>query len=105
MQHVRIVGNGLRSVESVTGRLTNGRAALAEATSGAWFGLLLGLLIGLFDSRSVWLAVLPGSLLISMFWGAAFGFLAHRATRGQRDVSSHKGLEAEQSWRGTPASY
>lgn len=94
VEHVRIVGNGLRSVEYVTGRLTNGRAALAGAASGAWFGLLLGLLLGLFDSGSAWLSVLLGGLLIGAVWGGLFGLLAHSATRGRRDFASVKGLEA-----------
>jgi hypothetical protein len=96
VEHVRIVGNGLRSVEYVTGRLTTGRAAQAGAASGAWFGLLFGLLLGLFSPDSAWLAVLVGGTLIGAFWGAMFGFLAHRATGGRRDFASVKGLEAEQ---------
>lgn len=96
VEHVRIVGNGLRTVEYVTGRMTTGRAALAGAASGAWFGLLFGLLIGLFTTGPAWFGVLVGSTLIGAFWGAAFGFLAHWATRGRRDFASVKGLEAEQ---------
>src|SRR3712207_4233044 len=42
---VSIVGNDLKTVERVTGRLTYGRAALAGAASGAWFGVFFGLLI------------------------------------------------------------
>lgn len=96
VEHARIVGTGLRSVEYVTGRLTTGRAASAGAASGAWFGLLLGFLIGLFSDGSAWLGVLLGSTAIGAVWGALFGFLAHRATRGRRDFASVKGLEAEQ---------
>ena len=94
VEHVRIVGNGLRSVEQVTGRLTNGRAALAGLASGAWFGLLAGLLIGLFSAGSPVVAVMLGGLLIGAVWGALFGFLAHAATRGRRDFDSVRGLEA-----------
>lgn len=96
VEHVRIVGNGLRSVERVTGRLTSGRAAAAGAASGAWFGLFVGLLLGLFSPDSGWLAVLVGSTLIGAFWGAVFAFLAHRATGGRHDFASVKALEAEQ---------
>ena len=96
VEHVRIVGNGLRTVEYVTGRLTTPRAALAGMASGAWFGLLFGLLIGLFSTGSTWFAILLGSIVIGALWGAAFGFLAHYATRGRRDFASVKGLEAEQ---------
>lgn len=95
VEHVRIVGTGLHSVEYVTGRLTTGRAALAGAGGGAWFGLLLGLLIGLFSTGSTWLAVLLGATVIGAAWGAVFGFLAQYAMRGRRDFTSVKGLEAD----------
>ena len=96
VEHSRIVGNGLRSVEYVTGRLTSGGAALAGAASGAWFGALFGFLIGLFSSGSAWLGVLLISTGSGSLWFALFGYLAHRATNGRRDFASVKGLEAEQ---------
>jgi hypothetical protein len=39
--------------------------------------------------------LLLSSLAIGALWGAAFGFAAHWATRGQRDFSSVQALEAE----------
>ena len=96
VEHVRIVGNGLRSVELVTGRLTTGRAAMAGAASGAWFGLLFGLLISIFSAGSSLPGVIVLSALIGALWSAAFAALAHKATRGRRDFTSVKGLEAEQ---------
>lgn len=94
VEHVRIVGTGLHSVEQVTGRLTTGRAALGGAAVGAWFGLLIGLLLSLFTIGPAWLAVLLASLVIGAFWGAVFGFVAQWATRGRRDFSSVQGLQA-----------
>ena len=94
VQRVRIVGNGLRSVEQVTGRLTKGRAALAGAGTGAWFGLLIGLLIGFFAPGPAWFALLLWSVLLGALWGAAFGFIAHWGTRGRRDFSSVQSLSA-----------
>lgn len=96
VEQVRIVGNGLRSVEYVTGRMTTGRAALAGAATGAWLGLLIGLLLALFSPGTAWLGVLLGSTALGAVWGGMLGFLAHLATRGRRDFSSIKGLEAEQ---------
>lgn len=95
VEHVRIVGDGVRTVEQVTGRMTRGRAAVMGAASGAWFGLLIGLLVGLFASGSAWLWVLLVSLLIGAFWGAVFGFIAHWSTRGQRDFASIMTLQAQ----------
>ncbi|MCU1403984.1 MAG: conserved rane protein [Glaciihabitans sp.] len=94
VEHVSIVGRDIRVVESVTGRLTTGKAALAGAGGGAWLGLLLGLLLGLFLPGAVWLNVLVGGIAISAFWGAAFGFFTHWATRGRRDFSSTNHIEA-----------
>ena len=59
-----------------------------------WFGLLIGLLLSLFTFGPAWLVVLLASLVIGAFGGAVFGFVAHWATRGRRDFSSVKGLEA-----------
>jgi hypothetical protein len=94
VDRVRIVGTGIRTVEQVTGRMTKGRAAIAGAAGGAWFGLLIGLLLGMFTIGSAWLPLLLGSLMIGAFWGAVFGFVAQWGTRGRRDFSSVRGLEA-----------
>jgi hypothetical protein len=93
VEHTRIVGSDVRSVEQVTGRMTKGRAALAGAGSGAWLGLFVGLLFGLFTVVSL-LGVVLSSVVIGAFWGAIFGFVAHWATRGRRDFSSVQTLEA-----------
>ena len=95
VQSVRIVGEGVRTVEQVTGRMTRGRAAAAGAASGAWFGVLVGLLFGLFTAGAAWVYLLLISLLIGAFWGAVFGFVAHWSTRGQRDFSSVMTLQAQ----------
>jgi hypothetical protein len=94
VEHVRIVGENLRTVEYVTGRLNLAKAALAGAASGAWFGLLLGLLIGLFTVGESWAWILLVSLVLGLFWGAAFGLIGHWATRGKRDFSSVQTMEA-----------
>lgn len=95
VEHVRIVGVGVTTVEQVTGRMTKGRAALAGAASGGWFGLLIGLLFGIFTIGPAWFSVLLTALLIGAFWGALFGFVAHWTTRGRRDFSSAHGLQAQ----------
>jgi hypothetical protein len=94
VEHARIVGHDLKLVETVTGRLTKGRAAAAGAASGAWFGLFIGLLVGLFTTGPEWLGLVLGGLLIGAFWGAVLGFFAHWATQGRRDFSSLTGLVA-----------
>lgn len=93
VEHTAIIGTGLRLVERVLGRLTVGRAALAGLASGAWFGLFVGLLFGIFSSSS-WLAVVLGGVLIGAVWGAIFGAIAHATTGGRRDFSSRSTLQA-----------
>lgn len=53
VEHVQIVGTGIRTVEQLTRRMTTGRAALYGAGRGAWLGLLIGLLLGLFAAGPV----------------------------------------------------
>jgi hypothetical protein len=95
VEHVDIVGRDIRLVESVSGRLTTGRAALAGAAGGAWFGLLIGLLFGIFTPGSVWIAVILSAVVLGAFWGAALGFFSQWATRGKRDFASTQRLEAD----------
>ena len=94
VEHVRVVGTGLRSVEQVTGRLTNGRAALYGVASGAWLGLFVGLLLGLF-AVSNWLTVVLWGLVLGAVWGLVFGLIGHAATGGRRDFRSIQGFEAD----------
>lgn len=95
VEHLRIVGDGVRTVENVTGRMTKGKAALGGAATGAWFGLLFGLLLGLFTVGSAWFWIILVSVLLGVVWGAVLGAIAHAMTRGKRDFSSVKSLRAE----------
>ncbi len=95
VETVTIVGADLRLVETVTGRLTRGKAALAGAASTGWLGLMVGLLLGLFSaSGTAFLALVLYGALIGAAFGAALGFAAHAATGGRRDFSSTRGLAA-----------
>ena len=89
VENVTIIGNDLRMVEKVTGRLSWGRAIGAGAASGAWFGLFVGLLLGIFapDGEGWFGSVLSG-VLIGLVFGAVFGAVGYSASRGQRDFTS-----------------
>ncbi|MER5789133.1 general stress protein [Streptomyces sp. NPDC001980] len=76
VEHTAIIGSDLRMVETVLGRLTRGRAALAGAGSGAWFGLLVGLLLSLFAAGNHHVLVL---MISGLFYGAIFGALSDAA--------------------------
>jgi hypothetical protein len=98
VENVAIVGNDLRLVEQVTGRLTRGRAIAAGIASGAWFGLFVGLLIGLFaidGTLSRWLAVVLTGVVIGAFWGLVLGYLGYAGTGGKRDFLSRSGVVAQ----------
>ena len=90
VEHVSIVGTGLRYVEQVARRLTTGTATLLGAGQGALLGLFWGLLFGLFftvDSGSFF-GVLIYSLAIGVIFGAIWGLAAHSARGGRRDFAS-----------------
>lgn len=84
---VSIVGNELKMVERVTGRLSYPRVALSGALSGMWFGLFVGVMLSFF-------APSPGyfSILASVLMGAAFfmlfGIVTYAMQRGKRDFTS-----------------
>ncbi len=82
-----IVGNDLKTVERVTGKLTYGRAALAGAASGAWFGLFLGLLFFIFSSAPSF-AFLGAAALIGAGFGMLFGIVSYAYNRRRRDFTS-----------------
>jgi len=95
VENVAIVGSDLRLEETVTGRLTNGRAALTGAGSGVAFGAVVGLFLGLFTSTTLSFIVL---VLWAALWGAvmgaAFGFINHVFTGGKRDFASRSAIVA-----------
>jgi hypothetical protein len=95
VEHTAIVGNDLRMVETVLGRLTWGRAIGAGAGSGAWIGLLIGLLLGLFaKSGTATAIVLVYGLVMGAVFGTVFGAISHGWTGGRRDFTSRSRIVA-----------
>ncbi len=94
VEKLDIVGSGLRLVERVTGRLTRGRAASAGTLTGLWAGLLFGILLGVFTPGHAFLAAAATGAILGAAGGAVFGYVAHARTRGQRDFSSVRQLDA-----------
>ncbi len=95
VQHVSIVGSDLRMVENVLGRLTRGRAAMAGAASGAWFGLFVGVLLSLFASKNTnGFGLVVAALLYGAVFGAIFGFVGHALSGGKRDFTSRSKIVA-----------
>ncbi|WP_395104032.1 general stress protein [Actinomadura sp. SCN-SB] len=95
VERTAIIGSDLKMVETVLGRLTTPRAAMAGAGSGAWFGLLVGLLLTLFTiERGAAVPLFLGAIVIGAVFGAVFGFIAHALTRGRRDFTSRSQIVA-----------
>ncbi|HEX4430824.1 MAG TPA: general stress protein [Frankiaceae bacterium] len=92
VEHVDIVGSDLRLVEHVIGRLTIARAALGGAITGAWFGLLIGLVFSIVTPWTV--APFVSAILIGLGFGAVYGALAQAFMAGKRDFASLRTLEA-----------
>lgn len=94
VEHVRIIGRGLHSVEQVVGRMTTGKAAAMGAASGAWFGLFIGLLLSLFTPGPWWQPLLL-AVVLGVIWGALLGAGGQAATGGRRDFNSIQRMEAD----------
>jgi hypothetical protein len=95
VEHTTIVGNNLRQVEKITGRLTWGRALTAGLASGAWFGLFVGVLLGLFTSgNGGWLAALFAGVVLGSIFGMAFGAIGYAQLGGRRDFTSRTAVVA-----------
>lgn len=89
VENVTIIGSDLKQVERVLGRLTTGRAIAAGAAGGAWWGLFVGLLLGIFAVDGAgWIGSVLSGLLIGLVFGAVFGWTGYAATRGRRDFTS-----------------
>jgi len=86
---VSILGNDVRSVERVTGKLSYGRVALMGALSGAYLGLFLGLLLFLFQPENEGIGGLfIAAIVIGAGFGMLFGVLSYAMNRNRRDFSS-----------------
>ena len=89
VENVTIIGTDLRQIETVTGRLTTGRAIAAGAAGGAWWGLFVGLLLGIFSTTGAgWIGSVLTGLAVGLVFGAVFGAMGYAATRGRRDFTS-----------------
>jgi hypothetical protein len=85
VEHLAIVGTGLRYIEDVSGRLTTARSAAMGAAQGAMLGLLFGLF---FTHAADFFGVVLYGLVAGPFWGATWRALLHYSQRGRRDFGS-----------------
>lgn len=95
VKDVSIVGNDLKSVEHVTGRLTYARAAGAGALSGLWLGVFFGVVLLLFAPGTPnTYTVAFAAALIGAGFGALFGVVSYALTRRIRDFTSTRAVIA-----------
>jgi hypothetical protein len=87
VKKLTIVGNDLKTVERVTGKLTYARTALAGAASGAWLGLFLGFVLFLFSPEPS-IASVAAATLIGAGFGMLFSIVTYSFNRRRRDFTS-----------------
>ena len=108
VEHVALVGRGLKFVEQVTGRLNWGRAALNGLLSGTSTGLFIGLLLALFFPEMEigadgvlepagfnCVACCCSARRSGAVFGLIFGLIAYAMTGGKRDFTSVGAMRAE----------
>ena len=95
LSDVTIVGVDLMMVERVMGKLTWGKMLAAGAMPGAWFGMLMGLLLTLFSTTA---EMRYEPIMLGLGAGAVFGALLAAASfgmnKGKRSFSSTSQLVA-----------
>lgn len=97
VERVMIVGAGLDFVEQVTGRRGYLGAVLRFAFSGAVIGGVVGWLLGLFDSDQPVVTALVlawWGALVGLLVGGIIGVAMHAAEGGRRDFSSVRTMRA-----------
>ncbi|MCW2943528.1 MAG: hypothetical protein JWR24_245 [Actinoallomurus sp.] len=75
VEHVTIVGTGLRWQEQVLGRLTLVRAVLLGAGTGGWIGLLIGLVFWVVTPWAPW--AVGSGIVLGALLGAVWAAIAY----------------------------
>jgi hypothetical protein len=92
VEQVTIVGVDLMQVERVTGRLSWPKVLTGGVASGAWLGLFIGLVLGMFSPNL--LGALATGLIAGVFFGLITSAVPYAMARGTRDFSSTMQLVA-----------
>jgi hypothetical protein len=94
VQEVTIVGVDLMLVERVIGRMSWPKVLTTGALSGAWFGLFVGLLLGVFSQRTMSFAPILVGLVSGIVFGIIFASVGYVTTRSGREIASASQLVA-----------
>ena len=98
VEHTSIVGEGLKIVEQVTGRLDWTRALSLGMTQGAFTGIFIGLILnflGFGGENRNFLSLMIDGLLLGVIFGAFWGLLTYAMSGGRRDFTSVGGMRAD----------
>lgn len=89
VQALSIVGKDVHVVERVTGRLTYAKVAFSGLMGGCWFGLFIGLLLGLSGTETS--LNLPAAIALGAGFGMIFSIIMYTMNSKRRDytTSSH----------------
>ncbi|GGJ65809.1 general stress protein [Deinococcus aquiradiocola] len=92
-----IVGEGLKIVEQVTGRLDWTRALSLGMSQGAFTGIFIGLILNFlgFGGGRGFLSLMIDGLLLGIIFGAVWGLLSYAVSGGRRDFTSVGGMRAD----------
>lgn len=88
VNQVAIVGNDIRSVERVTGKMSYGKVAWMGALSGAYLGIFLALLLMVVQPGSQIGGIFLAAVAIGAGFGMLFGVLSYALNKQRRDFSS-----------------
>ncbi|GAA4005078.1 hypothetical protein GCM10022631_15350 [Deinococcus rubellus] len=98
VERTAIVGEGLKTVEQVTGRLDWTRALSLGMGQGAVMGVFIGVIfsfLGFGGAGRGFLPLLIDGLLIGVMIGAVWGLLSYALSGGRRDFTSVGGMRAD----------
>lgn len=88
IKQIAIIGNDLKTVERVTGRLTYGRAALAGAVTGLWLGIFFGIVLVFLSPTGGSATSAVAAALIGAGFGMLYGIASFAISRRRRDFTS-----------------
>lgn len=93
---ISIIGSDLKTVETLKGKLGNGRVALSGAVTGSWIGLFFGLLIGVTSTtEEVVLSNISAGIVIGAGVGMLLNVIRFSVTKNKRTFISAQAVIAK----------
>lgn len=83
-----IIGNDLKSVEAVTGKLSYGKIALQGLASGAWAGLFIALIFALLGGSEATTQTYIVPVVIGAGFGMLFNVVVYAYSRRRKEFTS-----------------